>query len=446
MTRKVSIKSFINIFIILISLIITNAQDDRYISILSVNDGKEIEAGKTASLKFKFLSQTSDKAFNFVLRDDSKKVFEKVGTVDNTNFQFNKGNTYNVDINIPEKLDSDEYLLYAYIDEENKVSDSFTVKVKSNSENKSSDNNENVISNNSTLSNSKAGSIGTSQPNVATAGNSNSSGNENSKMFNWRNIIIIGSIIGVILIIFIILFCFCVKNDKKRNDNAWDLPPLVSEPHLVSSSSPINAIPLQYKNNINQNLNGQQFISTMTPGSPVVLSNYNEGLTSNEIMNQSNNIQSPPQAYTRDTVYSNNVSESMKSPQDDEMSSPSPSYYFQAFKPHQVYRVLYDFQPSLPDEMEVQPGDIIRTEETFEDGWAFGINMTTGKQGTFPMNCLEDDNVSEGDSRSFVSERSHNRRTSSLNPQNAQAIQMMLKNGGQNPKPYYMSEIDNMKV
>jgi len=45
MTRKVSIKSFINIFIILISLIITNAQDDKYISILSVNGGKEIEAG-----------------------------------------------------------------------------------------------------------------------------------------------------------------------------------------------------------------------------------------------------------------------------------------------------------------------------------------------------------------------------------------------------------------
>jgi hypothetical protein len=442
MTRKVSIKSFINIFIILISLIITNAQDDKYISILSVNGGKEIEAGKTASIKFKFLSQTSDKAFNFVLRDENKKVFIKVGTVDDTKFQFNKGNTYDIDINIPEKLDFNEYLLYAYLDEENKVSDSFSVKVKSNSDNESIDNNQNVISNN-TLSNSKSGSIGTSQPNVSTAGNS--SGNENSKVFNWSNIIIIGSIIGIILVIFIV-FCFCVKNGKKRNDDVWNLPPSVSEPHLVSSSSPINAIPLQYKNNLNQNINGQQFISTMSPGSPVGHSNYIEGLTSNNNVNQSNNIQSPPQAYIHDTIYSNNLSESMNSPQDDEISSPSPSYYYQTFKPHQVYRVLYDFQPSLPDEMEVQPGDIIRTEETFEDGWAFGINMTTGKQGTFPMNCLEDDNVSEGDSRSFVSERSHNRRTSSLNPQNAQAIQMMLKNDGQNtnyPKSYYMSEINN---
>ena len=134
----------------------------------------------------------------------------------------------------------------------------------------------------------------------------------------------------------------------------------------MSSSSPINAIPLQYKNNLNQNINGQQFISTMSPGSPVGHSNYIEGLTSNNNVNQSNNIQSPPQAYIHDTIYSNNLSESMNSPQDDEISSPSPSYYYQTFKPHQVYRVLYDFQPSLPDEMEVQPGDIIRTEESFE--------------------------------------------------------------------------------
>jgi len=59
------------------------------------------------------------------------------------------------------------------------------------------------------------------------------------------------------------------------------------------------------------------------------------------------------------------------------------------------------------------------------------------------MNCLEDDNATEGDSKSFISERSHSRRVSSLNPQNAKAIQMMLKNGGQSPnfqKSYYMSQ------
>lgn len=69
--------------------------------------------------------------------------------------------------------------------------------------------------------------------------------------------------------------------------------------------------------------------------------------------------------------------------------------------------------------------------------------MSTGKQGTFPMNCLEDDNASEGDTKSVISERSHSRRTSSLNPQNAQIIQMMLKNGNQSQsfqKSYYMSQ------
>jgi len=137
----------------------------------------------------------------------------------------------------------------------------------------------------------------------------------------------------------------------------------------------------------------------------------------------------------RDTFYSNNSNnyisqDSMTSRDDEEMPSPTPSYYYQLFKPHQVYRVLFDFKPSLPDEIEVKAGDMIRTEETFEDGWAFGMNMTTGKTGTFPMNCLEDD-FGENETKSCVSERSQcskrSRRTSSLpNNQNIKTLQMML--------------------
>jgi hypothetical protein len=449
----------------------------KYVEILKINDGKTIEAGKSATLKFKFLEQTTDKSFNFILRDEEKKIFEKIGTVDDTKFPFNKGNTYDVNISIPEKIASGNYLVMAYVGEENKVSDSKSVKITgkgTEKDNKTSDNqninNQNIPSNstiqvsnstipvtNSTIpinnaannTTTSTGSTSASQPNVATAGNASSSNNE-SKSFNLRNIIIIGSIIGVILVIFGLLFYCCIKDSKKgRNDSVWDLPPSVSEPHLVSSSTPINAIPLQYKNSGNQYMNRNQFTSPIM--SPISHSNSNysdvyqetRGLT--ESTRHNNDIQSPTQDYNRNTIYS----DSLNSPQNEEVSSPSPSYYFQVFKPHQVYRVLYDFQPSLPDEMEVQPGDIIRTEETFEDGWAFGINVTTGKQGTFPMNCLEDDNATEGDSKSFISERSHSRRVSSLNPQNAKAIQMMLKNGGQSPnfqKSYYMSQINNMKV
>jgi len=473
-----SLKSFINLIFILITLTLAYAQESnenketqlRYIKILKVNDGKSLEAGKTASMEFKFLEQTKDKSFNFILRDEGKKIFEKVGTISDETYQFKKDNTYDTTIQIPANIPSGDYLIYGYLDQENKVSDSFSVKVKGNSEvqeNKAT-NNQNLPTNSTTpittttsnLTTTSGASISTTKPNVSTAGNAVNN-NENNPL-NWRNIIIIGSIVGVILIIFALLFYCCIKDGRKsRKGNEWDLPRAVSEPHLVSSSSPINAIPLYNQNNVNPmspmspmspiNKNAQQFSSPAM--SPLIHSNSNysdvyqnqetQGLTASTRMRQENDSQSP---YNRNTIYS---SESVNSPQDDEMSSPSPSYYFQAFKPHQVYRVLYDFQPSLPDEMELQPGDIIRTEETFEDGWAFGINMSTGKQGTFPMNCLEDDNASEGDTKSVISERSHSRRTSSLNPQNAQIIQMMLKNGNQSQsfqKSYYMSQINNMKV
>jgi len=110
--------------------------------------------GKSATLKFKFLEQTTDKSFNFILRDEEKKIFEKIGTVDDTKFPFNKGNTYDVNISIPEKIASGNYLVMAYVGEENKVSDSKSVKITgkgTEKDNKTSDNqninNQNIPSN-----------------------------------------------------------------------------------------------------------------------------------------------------------------------------------------------------------------------------------------------------------------------------------------------------------
>lgn len=161
----------------------------------------------------------------------------------------------------------------------------------------------------------------------------------------------------------------------------------------------------------------------------------------------------------RDTIYSSNSDEYLSDPPESEnrkgMSSPTPSYFYQVFKPHQVYRVLYDFQPSLPDEIEILAGQIIRTEETFEDGWAYGINMTTGKQGTFPLNCLEDDYTTDNDNETrsnYSSERSatmRSRRTSSLPSghsqiiMNAQLQQQQKKNTSNN---YYLSQINKTRM
>ncbi|ORX45146.1 hypothetical protein BCR36DRAFT_414610 [Piromyces finnis] len=476
------------VFILLLTLTFVQAEKTAFIQITNFNGGNSVTPGQSISFKFKIIHTPSpeDNSFDLVLKNDSNTVFAKLITVSSDDYQFNKDNEYKVENVIIPSVSDGKYKLYGYVGND-KVSESYSVSVKTAkittkeaiitittksiepvktsatsqpsgtpkpSESINPEKSENtIITSNST------------QPNISISGeynNGNSNSSFNWKTFNWKSAIIVGSIILVILIIFGILLYCCIKDSKrKRDDSIYKLPPAVSEPHLVSSSSPIKAIPLQYKNNINNiNINENKFSSPII--SPIVHSNSNysdiynqetQGLTQTTKVN---NIATPANAYVRDTIYSNNsayISHDSIAPEDD-MSSPSPSYYFQVFKPHQVYRVLYDFEPSLADEMAIQAGDIVRTEETFEDGWAYGINMSTGKKGTFPMNCLEDDFATDADSRSAVSERSqsHNRRTSSLpNNQNSQIIQMMLDNNSNNnsqsfQKSYYTSQVNNMKV
>jgi hypothetical protein len=46
--------------------------------------------------------------------------------------------------------------------------------------------------------------------------------------------------------------------------------------------------------------------------------------------------------------------------------------------------------PKLEDEIELKVGDMVVVKEVFDDGWASGLNLTTEKAGSFPLNCLSD--------------------------------------------------------
>ncbi|KAJ3206163.1 hypothetical protein HDU67_008353, partial [Dinochytrium kinnereticum] len=53
-----------------------------------------------------------------------------------------------------------------------------------------------------------------------------------------------------------------------------------------------------------------------------------------------------------------------------------------------VYRVLSMFRPGLPDEIELERGDLVSVYSIFEDSWAYGLNVTSGKMGMFPLNAV----------------------------------------------------------
>eukprot|EP00842_Homolaphlyctis_polyrhiza_P003593 jgi/Hompol1/4234/HPOL_001182-RA len=52
-------------------------------------------------------------------------------------------------------------------------------------------------------------------------------------------------------------------------------------------------------------------------------------------------------------------------------------------------RVVAVFVPSLDDELSVKLGDTILVIATFDDGWARGRNVSTGREGVFPLACAQ---------------------------------------------------------
>jgi len=72
--------------------------------------------------------------------------------------------------------------------------------------------------------------------------------------------------------------------------------------------------------------------------------------------------------------------------------------------------VVYPYSSQLPDELQLQPNDIIVVKRVFDDGWAVGMNRETGKEGAFPLVCvaspgaLQEVEEEEGGEGGFIGE------------------------------------------
>ncbi|KAJ7154212.1 hypothetical protein C8R46DRAFT_447110 [Mycena filopes] len=70
--------------------------------------------------------------------------------------------------------------------------------------------------------------------------------------------------------------------------------------------------------------------------------------------------------------------------------------------------VRYEFIPSLPDELSITTGEVVRMVAEYDDGWALCANAR-GEQGMVPLECLD-----RGSAGLQVEQRRNSRRTSSL--------------------------------
>ncbi|KAJ3076994.1 hypothetical protein HK102_005318 [Quaeritorhiza haematococci] len=52
------------------------------------------------------------------------------------------------------------------------------------------------------------------------------------------------------------------------------------------------------------------------------------------------------------------------------------------------WKVVHVYVPTLTDEIELNYGDDVNVTERFDDGWAFGTNVTINQTGAFPLACV----------------------------------------------------------
>jgi len=66
-------------------------------------------------------------------------------------------------------------------------------------------------------------------------------------------------------------------------------------------------------------------------------------------------------------------------------SSPNPAAEFAEFEV-----IRRPFVPTLADELSVEPGDSVRVEKIFDDGWAYVEKLASATAGLIPTDCMRD--------------------------------------------------------
>jgi hypothetical protein len=64
------------------------------------------------------------------------------------------------------------------------------------------------------------------------------------------------------------------------------------------------------------------------------------------------------------------------------------------------------YSPCLEDEMELEPGDIISVSQVWDDGWALGLNLSSGQVGVLPMSFVRHVSVQLTDLRTVPARES----------------------------------------
>ncbi|KAL7314647.1 hypothetical protein PS15m_006193 [Mucor circinelloides] len=185
--------------------------------------------------------------------------------------------------------------------------------------------------------------------------------------------IVIGSLVGAALIVFAAIWYYCRKrNHKHMNPFTHFLPSTNTSATLTSQQPPPPPPPPSSKQ--------QQQRHTATAASTLT-GTLNGGVMVNA--SKLNNIDSPfmndkmeiTDEYTSATIPTPLITTAKNSNNNTPLNE-------------EFFVVIHAYPPQMPDELELNAGDIVCLALYFDDGWALGYNVTTGQKGAFPLVCI----------------------------------------------------------
>lgn len=184
--------------------------------------------------------------------------------------------------------------------------------------------------------------------------------------------IVIGSLVGAALIIFAAIWYYC------RKIRHTPMNPFTQFLSSINTSTTVASHRRHHQQQQRQNTAPTTSATTLngTVGGGVTLS-----------ASKLNNIDSPfmnDKMEIADNYPSNTIPNPLKTTTD---PTAVPSINNTPLN-EEFFVVIHAYPPQMPDELELNTGDIVCLALYFDDGWALGYNVTTGLKGAFPLVCI----------------------------------------------------------
>ncbi|KAG4090939.1 hypothetical protein H8356DRAFT_953756 [Neocallimastix lanati (nom. inval.)] len=185
--------------------------------------------------------------------------------------------------------------------------------------------------------------------------------------------------------------------DDQYNNNGNENMQYSSDPALMNSTSMYNNNNLSNPEPVGNSPSPfDDFLNPTSIKNTVETTTSKMNYTSNPTRDRSSifseNYGSPTsQSYTDITkTNTNNISKRKSVVNNENLANLTPNekiYNTKELNP-KYCKAIYPFNKSMDDELELEANDLVDITKKFDDGWATGINLRSGQEGFFPLNCL----------------------------------------------------------